>query len=58
MSRKDYEAIAAVIDLARDEYGMEGAVVLIANRLAGYFERENPDFNRARFMQACGFEVR
>lgn len=56
MTRKDFEAIAAVL---RDHIPVQGEAVDItyldtAVDLADYFETQNPLFDRARFMSACG----
>ena len=55
MTRKDYKAIAqAVIPSA---WGMGGSdYVLLVDRLSAVFERDNPNFDRARWELACGFE--
>jgi hypothetical protein len=72
LSKKDYERIAFVIREARElkapagggvvaeSYWINGAEVIsdaIAQDLATYFERDNPRFDRARFLKACGIEV-
>ena len=60
MTRKDYELIAKAIktqvELSRtfDEKGEELAVLNIARDLADALTRENPRFDRDRFMVACG----
>ena len=53
MSRKHYEAIL------KERYyniGDEGdnAVRSIAIALTNYFAQDNPNFDRARFLEACG----
>lgn len=67
-SRKDYVAVAAIIkdevaDLPRLSNGelasqkAEGiyvASVGIAQRIASHFAADNPAFDRARFLKACG----
>ncbi len=66
MSRKDYEFIAALLKSERPNQkawetnpSAAGAVVLtldnLAHEMANHFERCNARFDRARFMQACGF---
>lgn len=60
MTRKDYELIAEVIKTARKVE--TGEVVLVSvehltNTLATELEIENPRFNRARFLSACGVKV-
>lgn len=54
-TRKDYEAIAAVINNVGRAHRTENnvATLEIAQGLADYFATDNPDFNRARFISAC-----
>lgn len=52
MTRKHFEAIAAIIDAQRD-IGVE--IQGTANELAAFFATENPNFDRERFLKACGF---
>lgn len=52
-SRKDYEAIAALIESMRGDYD-ELTLVVLADGLSEYFRQDNHLFNRARFMEACG----
>lgn len=60
MTKKDYELIAQafravtdVLDVSDDEYrGVREVAVAIALRLAD----NNPRFDRARFLAACGVE--
>lgn len=57
MTRKDFEAIAAII--AEQNTGEPGSVSTVAmsylaNDLADYLETRNPNFDRARFIRACG----
>jgi|GEM_PF-2163459 len=69
MTRKHYEAIAAilasVLDREQDEFNPHAHGVNfttywyvqdVAHRLADYFEQDNPKFQRARFLAACGIE--
>ena len=52
MTRKDYKLIAEVIAVNMfDSY--EGKVDLVDN-LANKLEQDNPRFDRARFLEACG----
>ena len=57
MTKKHYEAIAA----AFHAYIATGTGVNIARPiakdLADYFATDNPKFDRARFLQACGIET-
>lgn len=60
MSRKDYEAIAAIIagDIAskRDACNVDVEDVLrnVARSMADHFARDNARFDRQRFYAACG----
>lgn len=59
MTRKDYVLIAQAIKRAKDECLSDdttGAVKQAARNVALSMERDNPRFDRARFMAACGFE--
>jgi len=57
MSRKDYVAIAAILHDIDTEYddGEEAVVRVIARELADYFKSDNPNFDRDRFYEACGW---
>lgn len=60
MSRKDYQAIAAAIKSQTplaDESTASPMFWLerIAMRLADTLAQDNPRFDRARFLAACGF---
>jgi hypothetical protein len=57
MSRKDYEAIAAIIKGARLYTSADDPVALIATALAAAFAQDNPRFDRARFLAACGVSL-
>lgn len=46
MSRKNYEAIAKILKEAKYRDN-------IIDDLADYFEDDNPNFNRDRFIAAC-----
>lgn len=48
MKKKHYDAIAAIVK----KY--ERHAEWIPEKLADYFEVENPKFQRAKFMEACG----
>ena len=52
MTKKHYEAIARIIDIvAHDKHKHPHNV---AYQLADYFQTDNKNFNRTRFLQACG----
>lgn len=58
MSKKDYEAIARAI---KEELGphisppSRRIIQKLARSLCGIFKADNPNFNRERFLIACGF---
>jgi len=63
MTKKDYEKIAGVIRLAIDcpvnendmfEVGMLADAKGIARDMADMLAKDNPRFDRARFLEACG----
>jgi hypothetical protein len=69
LSKKHFEQAAQVIRtqlsiaadqrLAEDSYGAEVTTKnarRVMNDLASIFEDDNPRFDRARFVAACGFE--
>lgn len=57
MTKKDYIAIAEIIDRCRvyraHTEGAEG-IIDVAEDLASYFAKENPNFDKKRFLAACG----
>jgi hypothetical protein len=57
MSKRHFEGLADVIDTARAAQltTPKDAVHAIALELAIFCARENPQFDRARFLKACGF---
>ena len=61
MTKKDYVAIARIINTSNRETGDKAAnqarkhlLDCVANDLADIMERDNPKFDRARFLTACG----
>ena len=62
LSKKNYEAVAAVLagskrtgpELDGWDLGYEAHRINIADDLADYFAADNPRFDRARFLKACG----
>lgn len=64
MTRKDYIALANAISVARlqattlqkdrEISAVESACMHVAHRMADHFAADNPRFDRARFLQACG----
>lgn len=60
MTRKDYQLIAQAINapFVSDSLDMSDYAERerIANRLADSLKADNPRFDRARFLKACGLE--
>ena len=59
MTKKHYEAIAGILRYHLETYDVVTSypeMVKIAESLAGYFESDNPRFDRVRFLKACGIE--
>jgi len=58
MTRKDYQLIAGVFNEAlqttQDDPKAVKAIRLTAMFLSSDLERDNPRFDRARFLTACG----
>ena len=60
MTRKDFEAVASIIDSElsmKMVNGTEEALVNVATRFADVAQRSNPLFDRARFYEACGVDA-
>lgn len=57
MSRKDFVLIAEAIRFARKDAGGDyKAVDIVAQRLGWALTDSNPQFDRERFLKACGVE--
>jgi len=58
LTRKDYKAIADIINNERADFqeGEDGYAVLniISAQLSHYMAQDNPNFDRAKFLTACG----
>jgi len=57
MTKKHYEAIAAILANHGEKchaIQLNGLHKQTCSELADYFETDNKNFNRARFLQACG----
>lgn len=66
MSKKDYVAVAAAMKTevdsikqcldsgAKEWYSAKVAMASVARDLAARFEADNPRFDRAKFLAACG----
>jgi len=61
MTRKDYELIAAAIreevNLWRDGSESQHMVGKTAKAISTALAKDNPRFDRDRFLRACGIEV-
>ena len=55
MTRKHFEQTAAIIKAARSQ-PQHKAVEYIARQLAVDFADDNPNFDRDRFLTACGIK--
>ena len=64
MTKKHYEMIARIIAQGREEankdnrfsHGGQTALGLLSARLAKEFEKDNPRFDSAKFLAACGID--
>jgi hypothetical protein len=61
MTKEDYIAIAKAINESRDSFETWGscdtaklASAVVAKNIADVLAQDNPHFDRARFLQACG----
>jgi hypothetical protein len=58
MTRKDYVMIAEILKFNRENFveGEDGFAVIgiMAHQIADGLEADNPRFDRARFLDACG----
>jgi hypothetical protein len=58
MTKKHYEAIAEVLQKLHSDWSHDNTIIpTVAGHLAGYFEQDNPRFDRDRFLKACGVEL-
>lgn len=64
LTKKDFKAVAKIIKgivgngfIGEDfDMGWHDSIVLTTKRLADYFATQNPQFDRSRFMKACGLD--
>lgn len=56
MTKTDYEMVARALDGPSCELLSAGVYETVANALADNFEKDNPKFNRERFLTACGIK--
>lgn len=56
MTKKDYELIAEVFGYHRKQYGgrTDSVTVELVNDLADALAKQNPKFNRNKFLASCG----
>ena len=60
MTKKDYEAIAKMFHpytAKADGIRLLGSTTVFAAHLIEYMEKDNPNFDRLRFMKAAGFAL-
>jgi len=55
-TKKDFEAAARIIRADLEKHGSDAAHYRIAREFSVMFANENPRFNRALFLKACGME--
>ena len=58
--RKDFEIIAKIISQARQNPNLatvDGHCKQITEDLANYLETKNPEFDRDKFLKACGVKT-
>ena len=51
MTRKDYVAVADILNLFRDDVEKQTLVDLV-NEFSDFFEEDNPNFKREKFSEA------
>lgn len=62
MSRKHYREVADIIKSVHQDYGHPAdsmtrlAMQALAGRMAVMFKGDNSNFDRQKFMEACGFD--
>ena len=56
VTKKDFIAVAEIISSNRGD-GVEYTLTNIASELTDYFEKQNPNFNRDKFVEARGCNV-
>jgi hypothetical protein len=72
VTRKHFEAIAAIVKARLDwldglryprsdhamgfDTGYRAGIEATVAQMADYFETQNPNFDRARFLRACGMD--
>ena len=57
LSRKDYVKLAAALDSAVVSGAEIQSTGLIISKLIEVFREDNPRFDSARFIKACGFDT-
>ena len=57
MTRKDYIEVAKIINKYMEEEYCGGFWPLASEDFADMFEKDNPRFNREKFLEACGTHV-
>lgn len=60
MKKKDYEMVASnfyrQIEICKERGYDISQIEMLAYELCNDFEKENPKFQRVKFMEACGVE--
>ena len=58
MTKKNYIAAAKMISLMTYDIHTTGERAAVVNAFVDFFESDNPRFDRARFLDACGIDSR
>ena len=59
LTRKHFRGIAQIIKTRLGnitDVAMQYGIEMMSDDLADYFEEQNPQFDRVRFLKACGVE--
>ena len=53
MTRKHYNQVASIIEKNLGDLEIGAAKGLLISNLADFFQQDNPNFNRGKFVHAC-----
>ena len=57
MTRKDYVKVSELVSKAlKSRLGKQFTLELLALELSEYFQSDNPNFDEAKFLKACGLD--
>jgi len=57
MTRKDYVATAKILNKYKDEMSKD-VYLDLTDDFSFMFEKDNPNFNEKKFVNACGLDVK